>query len=283
MAAFKQCDGCARAVNWNDSQERRTWLLGLSTRPTPPTEARAQVLAIAGWMLDSVDGNTTLGKQFFAESLAIMQQVGHRKGIADALNGLAVLESDANRSLALAEQSVAIMRELDDRLGLADSLYYMGRIGRQRGDFDLARACWIEVNALNEEMGIQGGLVLWHLGDLALASGDQAAARHFFGRFVTERHAIGDRWALAWGLRGMSALALAEGQPERAAELLRAALALKESLASPLKDAERAPYEALRSALRESLGESALRALWAKGRIMTPEEAVQYALERTSS
>ena len=26
MAAFKQCDGCARAVSWNDSQERRTWL-----------------------------------------------------------------------------------------------------------------------------------------------------------------------------------------------------------------------------------------------------------------
>jgi non-specific serine/threonine protein kinase len=262
--------------------ERRTWLLGLSTRQTPPTEARAQVLAVAGWMLDSVDGNTTLGQQFFAESLAIMQQVGNRKGIADALNGLAVLESDANRSLAIAEQSVAIMRELGDRKGLADSLYYMGRIAQQRGDFDLAGACWMEVNALNEAMGISGGLVLWRLGDLALASGDQATARHFFERFVTERQAIGDRWALAWGLRGMSALVLAEGQPERAAELLRSSIALKESLASPLKDAERAPYEALRSALREALGESALSGLWAKERVMTPEEAVQYALERTS-
>src|SRR6185369_8707728 len=98
------------------------------------------------------------GKQFFAESLAIMRQVGHPKGIAEALNGLALLESDAHRSLALAEQSVALMRELGDRSGLADSLYYMGRIGRERGDFDLAGACWREVNALNEAMGIPGGL-----------------------------------------------------------------------------------------------------------------------------
>lgn len=26
MGAFKRCDYCARTVNWNDLQERRTWL-----------------------------------------------------------------------------------------------------------------------------------------------------------------------------------------------------------------------------------------------------------------
>lgn len=26
MAAFKRCDYCGRTVNWNDLQERRTWL-----------------------------------------------------------------------------------------------------------------------------------------------------------------------------------------------------------------------------------------------------------------
>jgi predicted ATPase/DNA-binding SARP family transcriptional activator len=258
--------------------ERRTWLIRLSTRQTPPTEARAQVLAITGWMLESC-GDPVLGKQFFAESLTIMEQLSDQKGIANALNGLAVLESDANEARALAETSVAIMRQLGDRQGLAGSLYYMGRIARQIGDLDLARVCWTEANALDEEMGMRGGLVLWRLGDLAVASGDYTAACRFFARFVTERHEIGDRWSVAWGLRGISALALAEGHLERAARILGASLALKESMAVLLSDGERTPYEALREALWEAGGETVVAAAWEAGRAMTYEQGLEFALE----
>jgi tetratricopeptide (TPR) repeat protein len=224
------------------------------------------------------DGNPTLGKQCFAESLAIMRQLGDRRGIATALNGLAVLESDPNASRALAEESLAIMRELGDRQGIADSLYHLGRVARNIGSHNEARAYWMEANALDEELGNRGGLVLRQLGDLALASGDHAAARRFLGRFVNERHEIRDRWSVAWGLEGIGALALAEGRPERAARILGAALALRESIANPLSDVERAPYEALRNALREAIGEPALAAAWEAGRAMTCAQAVEYAL-----
>jgi tetratricopeptide (TPR) repeat protein len=262
--------------------ERRTWLVRLSTFQTPPTEARAQVLAVTGWLLES-SGDPMQGKQFFAESLTIMEQLGHPKGIADALNGLAVLESDANEARDLAEKSVAILRALGDRQGLADSLYHRGRVARQIGDLDLARVCWMEANALNEAMGMKGALVLWRLGDLALASGDPVAARHFFGRFVSERHEIGDRWSVAWGLRGFSALALAEGHLERASRILGSSLALKESMTLFLSDVERAPYEALREALRKVASETVVVSAYEAGRVMTYEQGLEFALEQETA
>src|SRR5262245_30268482 len=136
----------------------------------------------------------------------------------------------------------------------------------------------MEANALDDELGNKGGLVLRQLGELALASGDSAAARRFLERFVIERHEIRDRWSVAWGLEGIAALALAEGRPERAARILGASLALRESIANPLSDRERVPYEALRNALREALGEPGLAAAWEAGRAMTYAQAVEYAL-----
>jgi tetratricopeptide (TPR) repeat protein len=257
--------------------ERRTWLVRLSTRQTPPTEARARLLAVTGWVLES-SGDPMLGRQLFAESLSIMERLDDPRGIADALIGLAVLEGDAHEARGLAERSVAIIRRLGDGPGLAEGLYQMGRIARQGEDLDLARRCWMEADALDEESGVKGALVLWRLGDLALATGDVAAARHYFGRFVTERHEIGDRWSVAWGLRGISALALAEGLWERAATILGASLALKESIAILLSDVERSPYDALREAVWAAAGDHA--AAWEAGRSMTYEQAVALAMER---
>lgn len=258
--------------------ERRTWLLSLSIRQTPPTEARARVLAVAGWLLIAV-GNPTMGKQYYVESLTIMQRLGDKRGIAVALSGLAALESNPRESRVLAEKSLALMREVGERKGMADSLYHLGLIARQSGDHDQAHACWMEANALNEEMGIKGGLVLCRLGDLAVASGDYAAARRFFERFVTERDEIGDRWSVAWGLKGFGALAWAEERLERAAAILGASFALKESIGKRLSEAERLPYESMRMALQEAAGEAVVTAAWEAGRSVTYEQALKLALK----
>jgi hypothetical protein len=76
----------------------------------------------------------------------------------------------------------------------------------------------------------------------------------------------------------LSALALAEGEPKWAAQLLGASLAVRESIARPLSRDDRAAYDARRDVLREALGESSLCALWAEGRAFTLEQAVTYAL-----
>jgi hypothetical protein len=127
-------------------------------------------------------------------------------------------------------------------------------------------------------MGVKGGLVLQMLGDLAREGGDDAAARHYYRTFLVERHEIGERWGVIWGLQGLSAVALAQGEAERAARLLGAASAVRESFALPLWEEERVSFEALRRALRAALGEGVCDTLWSEGRAMALERAIEYAL-----
>jgi len=266
--------------------ELRLWLRRLLLRPTPPTVARASLLGCAA-LLVAGDKDFAGAQELLKETLAIWRQLGDPKGIAGTLNGLAELMSnpdiaglacDPGAARALAEESLAMMRELDDKQGMAHSLFLLGRLARQVGENDQARSAWVECRALDEELGVQGGYVLAALGGLVLESGEAGTARHYYATFLTERHKIGDRERVVWGLQGLSAVALAQGEAERAARLLGAVVAVYDNLASSPPEQERNQYEALRSALREKLGEAACEAAWVEGYALTYEEAVRFAL-----
>jgi tetratricopeptide (TPR) repeat protein len=176
-----------------------------------------------------------------------------------------------------------MMREAGDRQGMAHNLFLLGRLARQYGTNAEAHAYWMECQALDEALGVKGGNVLSALGDLAQESGDYAAARRLFERFVTERYEIGDRGSVSWGLRHLGALALAEGQPERAARLFGASLALFESSDLPLSPKEREPYDRLQDTLRQTLDAHTLAAAWEAGRAMTCAQAVEHALKENQA
>jgi DNA-binding NarL/FixJ family response regulator len=73
----------------------------------------------------------------------------------------------------------------------------------------------------------------------------------------------------------MAALRAACGQPEPATRLWAAAEALREEISAPLEHIERAKHEVLIAAAREALGEAALANVWAEGRKLTPEQALE--------
>jgi hypothetical protein len=80
-------------------------------------------------------------------------------------------------------------------------------------------------------------------------------------------------------LEGFACVAGAKGETERAARLWGAAQTLHET-----KDISRdtdflAEADARISAVRTGMGEEAWEEAWRKGRVMTLEEAVSYALE----
>jgi non-specific serine/threonine protein kinase len=266
--------------------ERRTWLLSLARRPTAPTRARAELLGEAAQAV-AYDRDFAGTKQMFTEALVIMRHLDDPRGVSNILNGLAFLlsepglaglEYDPAAARAFAAESLAMMREAGDRQGMAHSLFRLGSVARQIGDHDEARACWLECRRLDQELGVKGGLVLLHMGDLALESGDYSAARHYFETFLAERHEIGELLGVVWALRGLCELALAEGEAERAARLLGASLAVRESFAQSLSEEERASYEKTWYALREILGGATCDAARAEGLAMSLEQAIRLAL-----
>jgi DNA-binding NarL/FixJ family response regulator len=79
-----------------------------------------------------------------------------------------------------------------------------------------------------------------------------------------------------------AALAGAQGQAERSAQLWGAAESLRDSLGIAFSPFERSYYEPYVSAAQDRLDEASWDAAWTEGRAMTSEQAVEYALETQS-
>lgn len=82
-------------------------------------------------------------------------------------------------------------------------------------------------------------------------------------------------------MEGLAEVALTHGQPARAARLWGAAEAQRESIGLPLSSFDRShpDYESMVATARGRLDEAAWKTAWSEGRQMTPEEAIEYALE----
>ncbi|HEX5914658.1 MAG TPA: response regulator transcription factor, partial [Rubrobacter sp.] len=84
-------------------------------------------------------------------------------------------------------------------------------------------------------------------------------------------------------LEGLACLAGARGDAERAARLWGAAQALHEAKGIPRDTDFLAEADARISAVRLGMGEEAWEEAWRKGRAMTLDEAVEYALSEDDS
>jgi hypothetical protein len=73
-------------------------------------------------------------------------------------------------------------------------------------------------------------------------------------------------------------IAVVEEEPQRAAKLFGAAEAIREVTGHKRTDEEETEEAQFMSRLREMLPETELNALWAEGRSMTMEQAIQLAL-----
>ncbi|MDI2131821.1 BTAD domain-containing putative transcriptional regulator [Yinghuangia seranimata] len=163
------------------------------------------------------------------------------------------------RAMAV-EQSHETARQFAE-LGLALA-------ARRRGDLEAAERWLLPWLAWNRRLEVAAGeaLVLAELGFVAEQRRDLAAAeaRHREGLAAARR--TGDPRALALALEGLAGAAAAAGDGVRAAPLLGAAAALRESAGTPLPPAERVDVDRATAAARAVLGADGFAAYEAKGR-----------------
>jgi ATP/maltotriose-dependent transcriptional regulator MalT len=113
------------------------------------------------------------------------------------------------------------------------------------------------------------------LARLSACQGDVAAARHLYREGLTllvEFNVYKE--GIAANLGGLAALEAGQGKPRQAAWLWGAAEALREAIGATLHPVYRASYEQAMALAHAQLGESAFRAAWAEGRLMTPVQAL---------
>jgi len=147
---------------------------------------------------------------------------------------------------------------------------------------DLARAAELteEVVALARELGAKGGLSLglYNLGWIALLQNDLGKAADLYEESLSLAWDTGLNLVVQSALEGYACVAGALGEAHRAAQLWGAAQALQEAKGIPRDVDFLAEADARIAAVRSGMGEEAWEDAWAKGRAMTLEEAVSYAL-----
>jgi predicted ATPase/DNA-binding CsgD family transcriptional regulator len=219
-------------------------------------------------------------------SVALSREKGDGPLLAGSLMFLALVfygRGDSERATELLEESMDHFRECGDKYGLANCLISLGRVVYSRGDLGRAAKLTEEAVALLREVGARkssdAAFGLYNLGWISLLQNDLGRAENRYGESLSLAWDTGINPIVQSSLEGFACVAGARREAERAAQLWGAAQALHEAEGIPRENTDwLAEADARISAVRSGLGEEGWEAAWGKGRAMTLEEAIEYAL-----
>jgi predicted ATPase len=247
------------------------------------SEAKLYVLVGLGAVaLDREDHSRAA--PLFEESLALSREMSDTWWLAVSLMLLGLVShsrGDSERATELLEESMDLFREQGDKLSLAYCLNNLGMVVYSQGDLGRAAQLTEEGVALLRELGARGDVAmgLCNLGWIALLQDDLGRAADHYRESLSLSWDTGMNQIVQGSLEGLACLAGAKGEAERVARLWGAAQVLHETTGIPRDIDFLAEADACISAARSGMGEEAWEEAWRKGRAMTLDEAISYALE----
>src|SRR5829696_4537276 len=271
---------------WNiyGSSEGLRWVEAALARSSGRTLVRAKALNGAGWMA-LWHGDHEKGVSLLEEALSLFEELGDRDSAAVSLAYLgmtALRQGDAGRAMALREEAETLIREPLERRSLAEVHFFLAAAS-MGGDYERGVASFEESRALFRELQDTRGATRCStsLGMLAVTFDDYERAAVWLEEGLRALGELKDQPGIAFSLLGVAAVADSRGETARAARLWGAAEALREAIGLSLGDYERAAYgyEERLAVARAVLDETTWDDEWSEGRAMTPERAVEYALE----
>jgi tetratricopeptide (TPR) repeat protein len=218
------------------------------------------------------------------EALQLYRKLGDKWGIGrsiDLLGRTAAFQGDYAAALPQLEEGLKVWQEVGDREGIAESTALIGMVALGMEDYGTARSLLQEAQEIMEELGDPRGIAKMTvvLADIDLNSGDHGAAQALYEEALWTLKDLSDKWWIAWCLEGMAGVAVAQKRPERAARLFGAAEALRGAIAAPRPLGFSGYCERDLTAARDWLGVEAFENTRKEGWAMTPERAIEYALE----
>lgn len=226
-------------------------------------------------------GNYERARALAHQSLTFFRSVGSGRGTVMALNTagmMAMYSGDLPKATTLLEESCGRCAEL----GLKDP-YAVGALGcvaYQEGDYPKAVALLEECLGLSQELEQEMAVAdaAGWLGKAKLAAGDYAQASALLKQSLIGLREIGNKFLTANFLYWLGKLVWIQGDPEKATRLLGATEALRQAASLPLPPVEQPDHEHTVASLRSELTEHQFATVWAEGRAMTLEQAIEYAL-----
>jgi predicted ATPase/DNA-binding SARP family transcriptional activator len=228
-------------------------------------------------------GDYAVARTLFEESLTIQRELEDKGGTANSLYTLglaAFYQEDYTQARSLFEESLEIRRELAHRQGIGECLNVLALIAHALNDDAEARVLNEESLTIQRELGNRWGIAasLLNLGTVSSAQGDDVSACAMYKESLTILSELGDRSGIAELLEAFAELAHKEAFHDRAIQLWSAASALREAIHYPQRPTRLEEIERWMAAARSALGEEEFAVARDRGRAMTLEQAIEYAL-----
>lgn len=215
--------------------EGHTWLCRFLALPVKVDDnVRAKTLGSVGNL--SVDlGDYTTASDAYSQALEIRERIGPERGIADALNGLGLVDwyrgdYDAARKRHL--RSLEIRRRINDRVGEGNSLTNLGNAIKDAGDAQSSRPFHEQALEVRQRLGDRAGVgySYLNLGDIARRLGDAAEARTMFNKSLGAFRDVGDTLGIGYAMQGLGMAEWLAGDAIQASARFLQALEIRSGL-----------------------------------------------------
>ncbi len=216
------------------------------------------------------------------ESLALFREQQIMWGIVWALISLgdvALDQGDPAQALGPVQEALALTQRLGDTYGNMWARCLLGRLAHLQCDLERAAMLLEESLAWLRNWGSPSMFeILNDLGRVALDQGDTDRAAALFGESLKLSWEPENEIGITLSLVGLAGVAGELGQPTRAAQLLGVAEAVRESIGRSLTPVERTVFDRYATTIRAQLDDATFAVMWAEGKKMTLEQAIEEAL-----
>ena len=217
------------------------------------------------------------------EAAALYRAMDNPLGVAQAVGQMAQIyfrRGDPARAWPLAEEAIASATQSSDTLMHPFQFLVLPLLARSMGDISLAEAQYRAGAAEFRRLQNRTFATIMEsdLAHMLRQVGRREDARPIYRQAIRAWQDMGARAAVANMLECFAFMARADETPERAAELLGAAEAIRDEIHIDMTPWERREYDFEVAVLRETLPVELLAAEWANGRALTLDEAVDLAV-----
>ena len=264
--------------------EGRRWLSeGLSGGDAAPVGVRARAMLVLG-DLDVTQGDYPQGEEKLEAGLALCREVGDRRAEALALNILGFIASERNdpeRAERLLEESLALGRKAGKPVVIHNALNGLAGLAFYRKDYARASVLWEEGLGMARAAGDVRGISIHtnNLGLRALAQNDFERAQKQGLKVILDLQERAEVYGIDGALDVLASVRASRGEIRRAARIWGGVEGYRDARGVPWAPDERQMIEPHIEAARTRLDEAAWEEEWERGKSMTLDQTVDYALE----
>jgi tetratricopeptide (TPR) repeat protein len=222
------------------------------------------------------------------EALSIGREFGDNWNIATALRNLGLLaniQGDYQDARGFLEQSLNVCRDMgeDGKMGYANGLIFLGDVALNHGEGEWARSLYEEAVAILRKPGDINFLAyaVRRLAQMLWRYGDYKRAVELCKESLKLNQEVGDPRGMIACLAGFAAIALAQENYHRAAQLMAALETQFNAIGIRLLYMDRMEYERSLGQLNARLNEKDIHKSWDKGKIMSLDQVIAFAIGET--